>query len=109
MFSYLSFFLYYEKPFDALMLRIWMDFFFPKWSFVLIYNSTFPQEQSAYSHSVETWESLSSGERNNLPIIYLRVPQGKSIAYGSSWRENWCGKVSNIDVPWNNLFVCSCF
>lgn len=96
MFFNITFLLYYEKPFDTLILRIWVGFFFPKVKLCTNLQQGLSKGKSAYSHSVETWESLSSGERNNLPIINLHVPQGKSTAYGSSWRQTDVAKFQTL-------------
>lgn len=98
-FSTLAFFSVVKSVFDTLNLRIWVGllFFFSKRSYALIYNRTFPQKQSAYSHSVETWESISFRGRGITSLAFtsmcLRV---RTLRIGSSWRETDVAKIQTL-------------
>lgn len=97
-----------KSVFDTLILRTWVGFFFFfffKWSYILIYNRASPQKQSAYSHSVETWESISIGERGVTSLAFTSMCLRVRKLHMS---RNWSSKDLNIGVPWDNLIVCSC-
>lgn len=102
-FSILVLFSTGKSVFDTLILRIWVGFFFflfLKWSYILIYNRASPQKQSAYSHSVETWESVSIGERGITSLAFtsmcLRV---RTLHVSSTQKETEIAKIWTLVYP----------